>query len=131
MAWSTNLGDFTKQVDKFLEDCTKDVSENLEKGLDEAQEYLIDQLKAASPKKTGDYANHWKKGISGKGYRKVINDKRVKMSKKTYRYVAHDQHLAGILEYSTNHNHPHIEATKRASRRKILQILKDSVTKDA
>ena len=125
MASTVSLTDFTKQVDKFLEDCTKDVSENLEEGLDEAQGYLIDQMRSASPKETGDYAAHWHEGKSGKGYRRVVNDKKVEWKN------GHDTHLAGILEYSTNHNHPHIEATKRASRRKILQILKDSVTKDA
>ena len=55
---ATNLGDFTKAIDKFLDQCEKDVGENLESGLDEAQEYLIDKLKEASPKQTGDYAKH-------------------------------------------------------------------------
>ncbi|MBQ6519475.1 MAG: hypothetical protein IJI14_12195 [Anaerolineaceae bacterium] len=127
---ATNLGDFTKAIDKFLDQCEKDVGENLESGLDEAQEYLIDKLKEASPKQTGDYAKHWKKWAYGKGYRLIANDKQVKMSQKTYRNVAHDKHLAGILEYSTYHNAPHIESTKRKARPKILKILKESITKD-
>ena len=122
---TVNLTDFTRQIDKFLENCEKDVEGNLEKGLDESQTYLINQLKAASPKRTGDYESHWHEGTSGKGFRRIVNDKTVAWEN------GHDQHLAGILEYSTNHSKPHIETTKQASRKKILQILKESITKDA
>lgn len=131
MPWTTKPGDFTKAIDKFLEKCEKEVGENLESGLDEAQDYLIEKLKENSPKDTGDYADHWKKWAYGKGFRLVANDKRVKMSKKTYRNVAHDQHLAGILEYSTYHSNPHIEETKRKARPKIMKILKDSIKNGA
>ena len=121
---TVDLTNFTKQIDKILEDCAKDVTDSLEKGLDEAQGYLIEQMKSASPKDTGDYAAHWHAGTSGKGYRRVVNDKMVQWNGKP-------THLAGILEYSTNHSSKHIEATKRSSRKKILQLLEDSITKDA
>lgn len=123
---SVGLTNFTKSIEKILDQYQKDVSEALEPGLDEAQEYLIDQLKAASPTVEGDYKNHWKAGESGKGYRRVINDKTVKWNGK-------QQHLAGILEYSTHHgkHSPHIEKTKRASRKKIMKILKESIKNGA
>lgn len=120
---TVNPGDFTKQIEKILDEYQKDVTENLEKGLDEAQDLLISELKNASPG-TGDYASHWKAGDSGKGYRRVINDKTVPWNGK-------QQSLAGILEYSTNHSSPHIESTRRKARPKIIKILKDSIKNGA
>ena len=120
---TASLGNFTKQIEKILDEYQKDVTEDLEKGLDEAQDYLIGQLKAASPG-SGDYKDHWKEGKSGKGYRRVINDKTVPWNGK-------QQSLAGILEYSTNHGSPHIEATRRKARPKIMKILKESIKNGA
>jgi len=120
---TANLGNFTKQIEKILEEYQQDVTANLEKGLDEAQNLLISELKTASPG-TGDYKSHWKAGDSGKGYRRVINDKTVPWNGK-------QQSLAGILEYSTKHSKPHIETTKRKARPKIMQILKDSIKNGA
>lgn len=124
---TTNPGNFTKVIEKFLDQVQQEVGENLEKGLDQAQDLLIDQLKDASPKgESGDhYADHWKPAEKGKGYRKIKNDKTVEWKN------GHDKHLAGILEYSTKHSKPHIESTRRKSRRKILKILKDSITNGA
>lgn len=122
---TTSLSDFSKAIERVLDQYEKDVSEALEPGLDKSQNLLISQLKEASPKNTGDYASHWKKGSSGKGYRTVINDKTVRWKN------GHDQHLAGILEYSTNHSSPHIESTRRKVRPKIMKILKESIKNGA
>lgn len=120
---TANLGNFTKQIEKILEEYQQDVTANLEKGLDEAQNLLISELKTASPG-TGDYKSHWKAGDSGKGYRRVINDKTVPWNGK-------QQSLAGILEYSTKHSSPHIESTRRKARPKIMKILKESIKNGA
>lgn len=117
---TSSLGNFTKQIEKILDEYKEDVSDNLEKGLDQAQKFLITELQEASPG-SGDYKSHWKAGVSGKGYRRVINDKKVLWKGK-------EQNLAGILEYSTKHSKPHIESTKRKARPKILKILKGSIT---
>lgn len=121
---TANLGDFTKSIEKILETYQKDVTESLESGLDDAQDYLTEELNSESPKETGDYADHWKPGTSGKGYRRVINDKKVAWNGK-------QTHLAGILEYSTKHSKPHIENTRRKARPKIMKILKDSIKNGA
>lgn len=120
---TTDLGNFAKSIEKILDDYTKDMSEAVESGLDQSQDYLIQELQAASPSKTGDYKSHWKPGTSGKGYRRVVNDKKVPWNGKM-------QALAGILEYSTKHAKPHIEATRRKARPKIMKILKDSFKKE-
>lgn len=120
---TTDLGNFTKQIEKLLDEYQKDLSDALEGGLDKSQEYLIEELKKASPG-TGDYKSHWKAGESGKGYRRVINDKTVPWNGK-------QQSLAGILEYSTNHCSPHIESTRRKARPKIMKILKESIKNGA
>ena len=120
---TTDLGNFTKQVEKLLDEYAKDMSKAVEDGLDQAQDYLIEVLKKASPG-TGDYKSHWKAGQSGKGYRRVINDKTVPWNGK-------QQSLAGILEYSTKHSSPHIESTRRKARPKIMKILKESIKNGA
>ena len=113
---------FSKTIEKILDQYQQDVTESLEAGLDEAQDLLIKELQEASPKKTGDYAKHWKAGTGGKGYRRVINDKQVTWNGKS-------THLAGILEYSTKHSHPHVQATRTKARPKIMRILKESINK--
>lgn len=120
----TNPGNFISAVEKFLDSVQQDVTENIEKGLDESQKFLLQALVAASPHKTHDYENHWKPIQGGKGYRRVINDKTVPWKGK-------QQSLAGILEYSTKHAKPHIEATRRKVRPDILRILKESITDGA
>ena len=120
---TTSLSNFAKTIERMLEEYQADVTEALEDGLDKAQNYLINELKQASPG-NGDYISHWKKGESGKGYRRVINDKTVPWKGK-------QQSLAGILEYSTNHSSPHIESTRRKVRPKIMKILKESIKNGA
>lgn len=119
-----NVSDFTGAVEKLLDQYSQDLSSAVESGLDEAEKYLINQMIEASPKETGDYKSHWKAGTSGKGYRRVVNDK-------TVPWKGRQQSLAGILEYSTQHGKPHIEATRRKARPKILKILKDNITAGA
>ena len=122
---TVSLSNFTKTVEKILDQYKEDVSAAVEPGLDEAEKYLIQELKSASPKDTGDYASHWQESSRSQGYRAIKNDKKVEWKN------GHDQHLAGILEYSTNHAKPHIESTRRKARPKILKMLKESITKGA
>ncbi len=117
---ATDLGNFAKSIEKILDDYTEDMSKAVESGLDQAQDYLVEELRSASPSQTGDYKSHWKAGSAGKGYRRVKNDKLVPWNGKM-------QPLAGILEYSTRHAKPHIESTRRKARPKIMKILKDSI----
>jgi len=117
---TTNLGNFVQAVNQIIDGIAEDVSERIEDGLDRSQDYLKRELKKASPVDTGEYAASWKTGASGRGYRRIINDRKVKWRG---RYT----HLAGILEYSTNHSRPHIETTRRNARRQIIEILKESI----
>ena len=123
MAKTVSFRSITTEIEKILEEYQKDVTTEIETGLDAAQKVLIEELKKASPGK-GDYKDHWKAGESGKGYRRVINDKMVEWKGKP-------NSLAGILEYSTKHSKPHIESTKRKTKPRILKILKESITKGA
>ena len=123
MAKTVSFRSITTEIEKILEEYQKDVTTAVETGLDDAQNLLINELKTASPG-SGDYKSHWKAGDSGKGYRRVINDKTVPWNGK-------QQSLAGILEYSTKHSKPHIEKTKRQAKQKILKIIKESIQKGA
>ena len=89
---TVSLSNFTKTVEKILDQYKEDVSAAVEPGLDEAEKYLIQELKSASPKDTGDYASHWQESSRGKGYRAIKNDKKVEWKSilnsdlKSYRY---------------------------------------------
>lgn len=115
-----DLGNFAPAVEKILSDFETDMREQVESGLDEAQDYLIEQMKAASPKSSGDYAGNWKAGAKGEGFRTVKNDTTVMWNGKS-------TPLAGILEYSTKHAVPHIQDTRRRSRGQIIKILKKAI----
>ena len=69
-----------KTVDSFLQNFGKDVSQDLAEVLDEVGKEAVKQLKATSPKQSGNYAKEWryKRQVKGaNGYEaKVYNAKR-------------------------------------------------------
>lgn len=90
----------------ILEDYGDTIYQATEEGLDAAEKVLIKNLKAASPKKTGQFAKAWKgTGRKYKLMRFVGNTTQV-VGKKGEKIS-----LANILEYSTTHGRPFIKQT--------------------
>ena len=109
MAKKINIDDLEIAIEDILDDYSDDIYFLTEEGLNEAEKVLIDNLKAASPKDTGDFAKAWKgKGKKYKLRRYVGNTKMVEGKKGKIP-------LSNILEYSTVHGKPFIKKTYEQS----------------
>ena len=109
MAKKINIDDLEIAIEDILDDYSDDIYFLTEEGLNEAEKVLIDNLKAASPKDTGDFAKAWKgKGKKYKLRRYVGNTKMVQGKKGPIP-------LSNILEYSTVHGKPFIKKTYEQS----------------
>lgn len=56
------------EITKALREYTDEVTENLDKAKDNISKAAVSELKASSPKKTGDYAKGWSRKKTAKGY---------------------------------------------------------------
>ena len=109
MAKKINIDDLEIAIEDILDDYSDDIYFLTEEGLNEAEKVLIENLKAASPKDSGDFAKSWKgKGKKYKFRRYVGNTKMVEGKKGKIP-------LSNILEYSTVHGKPFIKKTYEQS----------------
>lgn len=109
MAKKINIDDLEIAIEDILDDYSDDIYFLTEEGLNEAEKVLIDNLKAASPKDSGEFAKAWKgKGKKYKLRRYVGNTKMVQGKKGPIP-------LSNILEYSTVHGKPFIKKTYEQS----------------
>lgn len=109
MAKKINIDDLEIAIEDILDDYSDDIYFLTEEGLNEAEKVLIDNLKAASPRASGDFAKAWKgKGKKYKLRRYVGNTKMVQGKKGPIP-------LSNILEYSTIHGKPFIRRTYEQS----------------
>lgn len=109
MAKKINIDDLEIAIEDILDDYSDDIYFLTEEGLNEAEKVLIDNLKAASPKDSGEFAKAWKgKGKKYKLRRYVGNTKMVQGKKGPIP-------LSNILEYSTTHGKPFIRRTYEQS----------------
>lgn len=97
-----------------------------ENGLDIAQKKLINNLKSASPKKTGKFKKGWKG--TGKKYKLVrfIGNKTTVEGRGGERIA-----LANILEYSTTRGRPFIKHTFEKSVDEIARAVVNEIKKEA
>lgn len=95
-----------------------------EEGLDKAEKFLIDNLKTASPKRTGRFAKNWK----GKGrkykLRRYVGNSTTVMSDKSGEIA-----LANIFEYSTTRGRPFIKETFESSVPAMAQAVVNEIKK--
>lgn len=109
MAKKINIDDLEIAIEDLLDDYSDDIYFLTEEGLNEAENVLIENLKNASPKDTGEFAKSWKgKGKKYKLRRYVGNTKMVEGKKGPIP-------LSNILEYSTTHGKPFIKKTYEQS----------------
>lgn len=109
MAKKINIDDLEIAIEDILDNYSDDIYFLTEEGLNEAEKVLIDNLKTASPKDSGEFAKAWKgKGKKYKLRRYVGNTKMVQGKKGPIP-------LSNILEYSTIHGKPFIRRTYEQS----------------
>jgi len=119
MAKGTNLTGFGDALSQILGEYSQEVDKAIQAGGDEAADYFIRTVSAASPVKTGDYKSSWaKKDVKSKYRRYVGNTKKV--SGKNGSQIP----LINILEYSTVRGRPHVRQAVQQSKSGILDIYK-------
>lgn len=114
-----DIDDLAVSIEELLDDYSDEIYFATNEGLDEAEKVLIKNLKAASPKNTGEFAKSWKgKGKKYKLRRYVGNTKMVDGKKGSIP-------LSNILEYSTIRGKPFIKDTYEKS----IPEMRDAIIK--
>jgi hypothetical protein len=104
-----NIDDLAISIEEILDKYSDKIFFVTEEGLEDAEKVLINNLKAASPKDSGEFAKSWKgKGKKYKLRRYVGNTKMVEGKKG---FIP----LSNILEYSTVRGKPFIKSTYEKS----------------
>lgn len=107
--------DFDFLTDK-LKEIQKEITADVNKGLDEAADYLVGELEANTPTKTGLTKESW---ITEKKYNNVKYINNTSLNKKKIPVV-------NLLEYGSK-GKPFVRKTLKASQDKIIQIIESSV----
>lgn len=100
-----------------------EVYQATEEGLDAAEKVLINNLKAASPRKTGEFARKWKS--SGREYKLSRYIHNTKMVEGKGGKIP----LSNILEYSPTKGRPFIKATFERTINQMAQIIVEEIKK--
>jgi formylmethanofuran dehydrogenase subunit E len=116
-------GQLSDAISEILESYGDVVYTVTEEGLDKAEKVLIDNLKAATPKKTGKFAKAWKS--KGKKYklRRYIGNSTTVQGK------SGEIALANIFEYSTTRGRPFIKETFQNSIEPMAQAIVNEIKK--
>lgn len=96
---------FDRAIAEILKEFGDVVYKATEEGLDAAEDILIKNLKAATPKRTGKFAKAWK----GKGRKYTL--RRYVGNSTVVKGKSGDIALANIFEYSTTRGRPFIKDT--------------------
>ena len=114
-----DIDDLAISIEEILDKYSDKIFFVTEEGLEDAEKVLINNLKAASPKDTGEFAKSWKgKGKKYKLRRYVGNTKMVDGKKGSIP-------LSNILEYSTVRGKPFIKSTYEKS----MPEMRDAIIK--
>jgi len=124
MARAISAESLSDAISEVLEEYGDSVFVATEDACDAAEEILIGELQAASPRKSGKFAKGWKgTGRKYKLARFVGNTTRVKSKGRNIP-------LANIFEYSTtNHAQPFIKKTFSGCMDKMARAMVDTVKK--
>lgn len=110
-----------EQLAPIMEQYSNQVTTVKELALDKASDYFVEELKKASPVKTGELKDSWTRTKKYKGVRYVGNT--AVASKNKYGY---DIPLTNIIEYSSKGN-PFIRKTFEENKEKIINIIKETI----
>ena len=105
-------------LDKELKKFTTETLANREKALDEASDYLMEQLKNNTPVLTGKTRDSWERSSKYKGVRYINN---TAVNKK-------DIPIINLLEFSSK-GHPFARKTFDASLSQIQKIFENNLEK--
>lgn len=125
MAKKVNIDNLELAIAEILEGYGDIIFKATEKGLTAGEKILINNLKADSPKDSGNYAKSWKS--KGKKYKL----KRYVGNTKTVKGKSGDVPLSNILEYSTKSPHQGlIKRTYESSLSQIAQAMVNDIKRE-
>jgi len=104
---------------KFIEDVQKEVGDSLNKGLEEATDYLADKLEAKTPVDTGVTKASWVKTIK---YRNVKYINNTATNKQGYPII-------NILEFAKKRGKPFVRKTLSQEQSNIQNIILKNLEK--
>lgn len=112
------LLDIGKEITAVLDEFKAEVFANREKALDKASDYLLEQVKQATPTDTGETKNAWERTTKYKAVRYIGNSR---MSENGIPVV-------NMLEYSKN-GKPFVRVTFAKNKDKIINIIQEELSK--
>ena len=125
MARKTKSGrhqlNLAEELKDILNEYSQEVFESKEQALDKASDYLIEQLKNASPVKTGEFSNSWIRTTKYKGVRYIGNT----AGGSTNKY-GHQIPLSNLIEFSSK-GKPFIRRTFEQNKDEIIKIIKGEI----
>lgn len=125
MAKKVDINNLELAIAEILEEYGDIIFKATEKGLTAGEKILINNLKADSPKDSGEYAKSWKS--KGKKYKL----KRYVGNTKTVKGKSGDVPLSNILEYSTKSPHQGlIKRTYESSLSQIAQAMVNDIKRE-
>lgn len=113
-----NLAEELKDI---FEEYSQEVYEAKEQALDKASDYLVEKLKAKSPRRTGNFSRSWIRTDKYKGVRYIGNT--AVGSKNEY---GHEIPLANLIEFSSK-GKPFIRKTFEENKEQIIEIIKGEI----
>lgn len=123
------VNDLESAISEILEEYGDIIYQATEEGLDAATKVLIENLKSATPKRTGKFRKGWKRKKKYKLRRFVGNTTTVEMKRKGG--GIEEISLANIFEYSTTRGNPFIKRTFENSINEMAQAVVNEIKKEA
>ncbi len=119
-----NPSEFQAAIEGALREYGDVVYKATEEGLDAAENVLIKKLKAATPRKTGEFSKSWK------GTKRKYNLMRFVGNTKKVSGAKGDISLADIFEYSTTKGRPFIKSTYEKSTNEMVAAMVATLKKE-
>lgn len=121
----SDLSTFGIALGNVLKEIGEELSEAVEEGLDDAEQLLIEELRAKSPKASGNYAQNWQSKYPKGRYRRV----RYVHNPTMVEWDGKEVPLVNILEHSAKHRKPHARKIFNSAKERMTQAILDAVEK--
>lgn len=122
--FSTSSWDFLgEEMSKYIKDMTSTMENNVEKGLNEASEYLKKQLENNTPADSGELKKSWEITKKYKGVKYIYNTKLIPSKSEMIP-------LLNVIEFSTLHGKPFVRRTFDQNENQIKEIIIKNINKE-
>lgn len=112
----SNNKNFANELNALIKNLTTGLNKDINSAINKASDELITQLKLNSPRKTGNYSEHWEKSNYNK---KVFIGNSTNVNGRNKKQIP----LINILEYSQKHGKPHVQKIFESNLLKLENII--------